>query len=67
VLTHSCPCYRSIKTILKRTAKPREVPMIDLQQQAPEIRPAADYQRFWELHARGNNSQGEEENGNVSR
>jgi len=66
VLTHSYPCYRSIKTILKRTAKPREVPMIDLQQQAPEIRPAADYQRFWELHARGNNSQGEEENGNVS-
>jgi transposase len=67
VLTQSHPSYRSIKTILKNTVKPREAPVINLQQQAPEIRPAADYQRFWELHARGNNSQGEEENGNVSR
>jgi hypothetical protein len=67
VLGQPYPSYRSIKTILKRTAKPREAPVIDLQQQAPEIRPAADYQRFWELHARSNNNQqGEEENGYVS-
>ena len=63
VLEHPYPSYRSIKTILKNTATPREVPVIDLQQQAPEIRSAADYQRFWELHARSNNQQGEEENG----
>jgi hypothetical protein len=62
VLEHPYPSYRSIKAILKNTATPREVPVIDLQQQAPEIRPAADYQRFWELHARGDNQQGEEEN-----
>jgi transposase len=66
VLAQAYPSYRSIKTILKNTAKPRERPVIDLQQQAPEIRPASDYQRFWELHARGNNQQGEETNGNVS-
>jgi hypothetical protein len=63
VLEHPYPSYRSIKTILKNTATPREAPVIDLQQQAPEIRPAADYQRFWELHARSNNQQGEETNG----
>lgn len=66
VLAHTHPSYRSIKTILKNTATPRERPVIDLRQQAPEIRPASDYQRFWELHARSNNKEGEEENGNVS-
>ena len=66
VLAQTYPSYRSIKTILKNTAKPREAPVIDLQQQAPEIRPAADYQRFWELHARSNNQQGEETNGHDS-
>jgi hypothetical protein len=66
VLRQSYPSYRSIKTILKNTAKPREAPVIVLQQQALEIRPAADYQRFWELHARGDNQQGEETNGHVS-
>jgi transposase len=65
VLEHPYPSYRSIKTILKNTAKPRKAPVIDLQQQAPEIRPAADYQSFWELHAKSNNQQGEETNGNV--
>ena len=66
VLTQTKPSYSSIKTILKNTAKPREASVINLQQQAPEIRPAADYQRFWELHARSNNQQGEEENGYVT-
>jgi transposase len=66
VLTQTYPSYRSIKTILKSTARPRTAPVINLQQQAPEIRPASDYQRFWELHARSNNQQGEETNGNVS-
>jgi transposase len=61
VQTH--PSYHRIKVHLKNTATPREKPVIDLQQQAPEIRPAADYQRFWELHARSNNQQGEETNG----
>ncbi len=62
-LAQARPSYRIIKIILKNTATPRAAPVIDLQQQAPEIRPAADYQRFWELHARSNNQQGEETNG----
>ena len=44
--------YRTIKAILERTAKPREAPELELQQHAPEIRPVADYQAFWDLHAR---------------
>ena len=64
VLGQSYPSYRGIKTILKNTATPREGPVIDLQQQAPEIRPAADYQRFWDLHAQSNTTAGEETNGN---
>jgi hypothetical protein len=49
--------YRSIKAILERTAKPREAPALELQQHAPEIRPVADYQRFWDLHARTNTTE----------
>jgi len=53
-LAMSHPTYRSVKTILERSAKPHGAPRIDLQQRAPEIRPVSDYQTFWELHARSN-------------
>jgi transposase len=66
VLAQTYPSYHSIKAILKNTAKPRAAPVIDLQQQAPEIRPATDYTRFWELHARSNNQHGEETNGSIT-
>ena len=64
------PSYHKIKNILKKTARPRATPATpatDLMQQAPEIRSPADYQRFWELHARSDTQQQEgTTNGDVS-
>lgn len=51
--------YRSVKTILERTARPhadRQAPIV-LQQHGTEIRLVSDYQQFWDLHARGNNKE----------
>lgn len=56
--------YRAIKNLLQRAAKKRGTPQCDLRQQGPEIRPMSDYQSFWDLNARGNSNE-EEDNGYV--
>jgi hypothetical protein len=56
--------YRVIKNLLQRAARKQGVPQCDLRQQGPEIRPMSDYQSFWDLNARGNSKE-EEDNGYV--